>query len=1479
MADWNPQANDIFLKALDICSPQARLAFLDSECMGNAGLRAQVESLLTASDQAGSFLESPAPALGATINQTISEQPGTMIGPYKLLQQIGEGGMGVVYMAQQTEPVERRVALKIIKPGMDSRKVIARFEAERQALALMDHPNIAKVLDAGTTDSGRPYFVMELVKGVPITEYCDEKHLTVRQRLELLLPVCQAVQHAHQKGIIHRDIKPSNVMVALYDGRPVPKVIDFGVAKATGSRLTDKTVFTEFGQVVGTLEYMSPEQAELNQLDVDTRSDIYSLGVLLYELLTGTTPLERKRLCAAAFDEMLRMIREEEPPKPSTRLSTTNEVASIAANRGLEPKQLSGLMRGELDWIVMKTLEKDRSRRYETANGLAMDISRYLADETVQACPPSATYRFRKFARRNRVALTTVVLVSAALVLGTVVSTWQAVRATRAEHLAEANFQKARATVDEYFTLVSESKLLDVPGLQPLRLELLEAALRFYKQFAGERTSDPTTLADLAVTYLRVAEIYHATERNDDAIAAVGQALDVIDRLRRDYPSASQHQRRLAGFWKGWRLAQRDHRGGNTLDDQAAMKTLERLLNTWQRLVDENPSEIAFKADLSVIYTHLGELLSFPQPGQAVMFFEKAQRVLEPLVREHPRVPEYRADLARICGDLVGAFRRSGRESESQSAFRQSLTLSEGLAADFPKVSQYRVNVAIGLDQLAVRLKESDPKEAECAIRRGIDISESLVVESPGVRLYSQHFTGNLLTLTKILKKAGKQQEAAETIDRVIEFNEKLKSDHPNDLVYLTDLVPMYRDIAEMQTGQRRLQTIRNALAACRQVVDVAQAQSESPAALTASRALLGSFAHPMDGLAALLGGSLQYPGAVEVAEEFIEVSEKLANARSNGFDNFAHTCRWLSDTPGHQEEYLRKSIAAFERCIAEGPTIAAHRTFLADTLNGLGERLTARHEMGEAEICFRKARDVYGPLMAKSPGNREYCAGNKRTYANLIEVLLQQGKPVEAEETLHQAVKMFEELAAAHPTVPGLVRYRADSLHRLAQLQTSNKQVKEAKETDRQAIDAYNTIIAKFPQYNDLGLVYMSLAPLLASSNRSAEAKEIYRQVVALFEKLAADHPNEPNYRAEMGHSLWQVANLSSTLGQHDEAEKLHRRALDVFEKLAADVPTVTFYRQEQGFSYWHLGSLMKNTGRPQDAEEPMRQALAIHAKLAADFPNEHEYRARLARSYTNLIEVLLAQDKQAEAEKTIREAVDKFGELATAHPGVPDYQRSRAAFQCQLAQLQAAGKRGLEAEKSFLEAINSYEKIIKEFPQYEGLWQVYSDLAHALAASNRPREADATYRKVAKLAPTNAGTLNNLAWGFATSADLNARNASLAVELAKKAIELDPTNIFLPNTLGVAHYCEGNWQDAIEWLMKSMELRNGGDSNDWFFLAMAHQQLGHKEEARKWLDQAVDWMEKHAPQNEELLRFRAEAEDLLVGKPAVDAKSEIRE
>lgn len=408
MSPSSPKAKELFVAAVRML-PNQWDPYLRQACGKDEELRCRVKELLTAHVEAASFLESPDPGIVATIDQPeITERPGSVIGPYKLLEEIGEGGFGVVFMAEQQRPLRRKAALKVIKPGMDSRQVIARFEAERQALALMDHPNIARVFDAGATASGRPYFVMELVKGVPITAFCDANPLTVRQRLELFVSVCQAVQHAHLKGIIHRDLKPTNVLVTLHDGTPVVKIIDFGISKALGQQLTETTLFTNFAQLLGTPIYMSPEQAEMSGLDIDTRSDIYSLGVLLYELLTGTTPRDKERMRTAAYDEIRRIIREEEPAKPSTRISTLGLAALTAsANRQSDPRRLSQLFRGELDWIVMKALEKDRNRRYETANGLARDVQRYLDDEPVLACPPTFWYRFRKLARRNKRAFLT----------------------------------------------------------------------------------------------------------------------------------------------------------------------------------------------------------------------------------------------------------------------------------------------------------------------------------------------------------------------------------------------------------------------------------------------------------------------------------------------------------------------------------------------------------------------------------------------------------------------------------------------------------------------------------------------------------------------------------------------------------------------------------------------------------------------------------------------------------------------------------------------------------------------------------------------------------------------------------------------------------------------------------------------------------------------------------------------------------------
>ena len=449
----------LFEAALEIADSAARESFLDQSCVGDLRLHERVVKLLAAhakSDRLFSpgladfvtgaldLLTTSALADGAPAG---AEKIGSRVGRYRILELLGEGGCGQVYLAEQEEPVRRRVALKIIKLGMDTQSVIARFEAERQALALMDHPHIAKVLDAGATESGLPYFVMELVRGVRITNYCDEHHLDTQQRLNLFIQVCQAIQHAHQKGVVHRDIKPSNILVAVNNDHPIPKVIDFGIAKATEGKLTDNPAFTFLGQFIGTPAYMSPEQAEMSGLDVDTRSDIYSLGVLLYELLTGRTPFDQNELANSGFDEMRRTLIEDEPKNPSTMLTslTHTELTATAQRHHLEPPKLIKSVKGDLDWIVMKALEKDRARRYETANGLAMDIQRYLDNEPIAARPPSQFYRLQKLVRRNKLVFTSVAIVAVTLLVGFGTSTFFYFREREALKIQARLLQEAEA--------------------------------------------------------------------------------------------------------------------------------------------------------------------------------------------------------------------------------------------------------------------------------------------------------------------------------------------------------------------------------------------------------------------------------------------------------------------------------------------------------------------------------------------------------------------------------------------------------------------------------------------------------------------------------------------------------------------------------------------------------------------------------------------------------------------------------------------------------------------------------------------------------------------------------------------------------------------------------------------------------------------------------------------------------------------------
>jgi serine/threonine protein kinase len=696
--------DSIFAAALKK-DPAERAAYLDEACARDPALRAQVEALLRAHAEAGSFLQQPSvaqeasPAVGDSppeVNTGSSaERPGMRIGPYKLLQQIGEGGMGIVFMAEQEEPVRRQVALKIIKPGMDSAQVIARFEAERQALALMDHPNIARVLDAGTTGSGRPYFVMELVKGIPLTRFCDERRLSPRERLELAVPVCQAVQHAHQKGVIHRDLKPSNILMALYDGRPVPKVIDFGVAKATGPKLTERTLFTAFGAVVGTLEYMAPEQAEVNQLDVDTRADIYSLGVLLYELLTGSTPLERGRLKKVALMEVFRLIREQEPPRPSARLSSSAMLASVAASRGTEPAKLTKLVRGDLDWIVMKCLEKDRERRYETANGLARDLQRYLADEPVQASPPSARYRLRKFVRKYRAVLLTAAAFAGLLVAGVVVSTWQAVRARRAEaralaerdqkdeqrRRAKTNLDRAIKAVDQMLTRVGEERLKHIPQFDEERRKLLEDALTLYQGMLDDNSDDPEVRLETGRAYKRMGTIDRLLGRYQEAEQAIMKSLALLQALRAEYPSIPEYQYALAQSYQNLGLLYFHDTKRLTEAEAAYNKGLDvaRQLTSAQQGVAEYLLELQMlQHRLAILYYDSG------RKAKAEAGFVQVLEIAKKLSHSNANVLDYQSWEAYAHDGLGMIYEDEGRSTQAEHAYQESLMLLRQIMARDP---------------------------------------------------------------------------------------------------------------------------------------------------------------------------------------------------------------------------------------------------------------------------------------------------------------------------------------------------------------------------------------------------------------------------------------------------------------------------------------------------------------------------------------------------------------------------------------------------------------------------------------------------------------------------------------------------------------------------------------------------------------------------------------------------------------------------
>jgi tetratricopeptide (TPR) repeat protein len=1347
---------EIFLAVVEK-APAKRAAFLDAACAGDAALRSQVEALLRSHEQAGSLLEQPLFRAAPTVDEPTRAEQGGVIGPYKLVQPLGEGGMGTVWMAQQTEPVKRLVALKVIKPGMDSQQVLARFEAERQALALMDHPNIARVLDAGTIADrrlqiadlkseisnlkseiavGRPYFVMELVKGVPITTYCDEHRLTPRQRLELFVPVCQAIQHAHQKGVIHRDIKPSNVLVALYDGKPVPKVIDFGIAKATGPQLTAHTLVTGFGSIVGTLEYMSPEQAELNQLDIDTRSDIYSLGVLLYELLTGSTPLEKKRLKEAAMLEVLRLIREEEPPRPSTRLSASGETLStISAQRQTEPSKLTRLVRGELDWIVMKALEKDRSRRYETANGFAMDIQHYLADEEVQACPPSAWYRFRKFARRNKTALAVAGLVLFFIVLLGVGGGWvlrdRAARRTVLE-------QAVMRAIDQTETASQRDRLPEASAALKRAEELL----------AGGECSEELRervrqwRADLnLVTRLREARMLGLEVNLAGSCFSPELALPEYEAAFRDYGldlaavTTEEAAKRIRSrpqeiqvavvaaldHWIEWASGNKSKDGNERGQLQAIVRAVDT--DSWrlnmraafasgnlQKLVD-----LAAAPDLvqQPAYTQLrlGKLLcANGRLDEGLGVLRRGQQLHPGDYWIHSSLWEY---LYQAAPPRHGEKYPSGRTWRNVSVgsappgFEEAVRCAWICVALQPDNAGARLNLGVALQ------RQGKLDEAIVQYREAIRIKRDYPV--------AHHNLGNVLLVKK-------QNDAA-----IAEYKEAIRLDPKS--------AAPHHGLGNVLLDKKQY--------------DAAIAEYKEAIRLDPK------FAMPHNGLGNVLRDKKHYDAAIAECKEAIRLDPNFAMPHYN-----------LGNVLSDKEQY-DAAIAEFKEAIRLDPNYALPH-------NGLGRVLHYKRQYDAAIAEYKEA-------IRLDPNDAAQHHGLGLT-------LYRKGRLDEAIAEYKEALRLNKDDSKTHTNLGG-------ALEDKGQLDEAIAEHREAIRLDRDNNEAH-----------------INLGAVLVKKGARDEAIAEFREAIRIQKDDFAPHYN--------------LGLVLIDRGRPDEAIAEFREAIRI--------------QKDSSEAHTDLGVALKAKGRTDEALAEFREAI----RLQKDY----------ALAHYNLGYVLYAKSRLDEAIAEFREAIRLKKDFSEAHTNLGLALKAKGRTDEALAEYREA----LRINKNDVYARNNFRQTVEEAGDQ---LRRKGDLVGALAMVGKGHA----------VMPDDGALSNYLAWMLVVCPDPKLRDPKRAVELAGKAVGAAPDDWRFALGLGVAQHFAGEDRAAMKALTRSMELRHGEDAYHYFPLAAACQQLGNREEARKWYDKGVAWMaaNKH-PYAAELAFFRADAEARLgLGKPPAPEKA----